>query len=114
MFRLELADLLRAAGYDVLRASEAHQATADDAVILQRACRDDRVLITHDKHFGDWAILPLQTHPGVIRLKVHPTTTANAAAVLLPFLAKHGHDELRSRLIILSPGVERWIKTAEP
>jgi hypothetical protein len=24
-------------------------------------------------HFGDWIVLPLSRHPGVIRLKVDPT-----------------------------------------
>ncbi len=80
--------------------------------IRQRAIAEDRTLITFDQHFGDWAILPPNEHPGVIRLKVHPTTTANAAKVLLPFLKAHKQDDFRNYLIILSPGALRWINTA--
>ena len=47
-----------------------------------------------------------------LRLKTHPTTTANALRLLRPFLAGHDQEEFRNHLIILSPGSERWIKTA--
>lgn len=111
MFHLDLAEQLRALGHDVLRASEAGQATADDAQVLQQAVAQNRTLITLDRHFGDWAVLPLRTHPGVIRIKVRRTTTANSARILLPFLALHDQDEFRDHLIILSSSSERWIKT---
>lgn len=113
MFRVDFADLLRQQGHEVLRAFEAGQARADDAEILERACREERTLVTLDKHFGDWTVLPLREHFGVIRLKIHPSTTERAATVLLLFLGKHQQEEFRNRLIILSPTTERWIKTAE-
>ncbi|MHC4180963.1 MAG: DUF5615 family PIN-like protein [Planctomycetota bacterium] len=112
MLRVDLAGLLRSAAHDVLRAAEAGQSTADDAEILNQAIDDDRTLITLDEHFGDWAVLPLDRHPGVIRLKIHPTTTANAAKLLLPFLEAHVQEELQDHLIIVSRLGERWIRTA--
>ena len=75
MFRLDVAEALRNRGYDVVRASESGLARADDQQILQKAIADNRILLTLDEHFGDWAVLPLSMHPGVIRLKVHPTTS---------------------------------------
>jgi len=97
----------------VLCASEAGQETADDAEILHRAIQEERILVTMDEHFGDWAILPLDKHPGVIRLKVHPTTTANIARMLSPFLKAHRSEDLADHLVILSPQAERWIRTSE-
>jgi predicted nuclease of predicted toxin-antitoxin system len=111
MFRVELAELLRAEGHDVLWAGETGQATADDDEILQFAVEDERVLVTMDQHFGDWATLPLDRHTGVIRVKAHPTTTANAARLLVPFLASHRQDEIQDHLVIHSRSSERWIKT---
>jgi hypothetical protein len=64
-----------------------------------------------DEHFGHWAILPLSEHPGVIRVKAHPTTTANVAGLLTPFLASHNQEEIRHHLVILSSRAERWIRT---
>lgn len=40
MFRLDVAEALRAEGHDVLRASETGQARSDDAEILQKAITD--------------------------------------------------------------------------
>jgi len=111
MFRVDLAELLRRAGHDVLCAFEADQATADDSQILQLAIREGRVLVTMDEHFGHWAILPLNRHPGVIRTKSHPTTTSNIGRLLLPFLASHRPEQLCDYLIILSSRGERWIRT---
>jgi predicted nuclease of predicted toxin-antitoxin system len=113
MFRLDLAAILRSQEHDVLCASEAGQQTADDSEILRMAIEEDRTLITMDEHFGDWAILPLARHPGVLRVKTHPSTTSNIARMLCPFLAAHSQDELRDHLIILSPRSERWIETRQ-
>jgi predicted nuclease of predicted toxin-antitoxin system len=81
--------------------------------ILRRAKDDGRILVTMDEHFGHWAILPLHEHPGVIRVKAHPTTTTNIARLLLPFLAVHDQEQFRDHLVILSPRAERWIRTSE-
>jgi predicted nuclease of predicted toxin-antitoxin system len=72
MFSVEVAQTLSKEGYDVVRASDTGLARADDREILQKAISENRILITLDEHFGDWVILPLSRHPGVIRLKVHP------------------------------------------
>ncbi len=111
MLRAELAELLRAAGHDVLRASETGQARADDALILERAVREERTLITLDEHFGDWVVLPLSEHFGVIRIKAHPPSTENVAKVLLPLLANHAQMDFRNRLVIVSANRARWIRT---
>jgi predicted nuclease of predicted toxin-antitoxin system len=76
-------------GHDVMRAPEVGQARADDYEILQKAIAENRILVSLDEHFGDWVILPLSKHPGVIRLKVNPTTSRNIINLLLPFLRLH-------------------------
>jgi len=64
MLPLDVAQALRNEGHDVMRASEVGQARADDYEILQKAIAENRILVTLDEHFGDWAILPLSKHPG--------------------------------------------------
>jgi predicted nuclease of predicted toxin-antitoxin system len=93
MLRHEVAQALRDEGHDVLRATEVGQARADDHQILQKAISENRVLVTLDEHFGDWVILPLSEHSGVIRLKINPTTSNNALNLLLPFLRLHSSDQ---------------------
>lgn len=111
MFRLELADRLRTLGHDVLRATEVGLARADDADILAQAIAQQRVLITLDGHFGDWAILPLASHGGVIRVKAHPTSTENVLRVLLPLLAGRSESQFQNHLVIASATRVRWIHT---
>jgi predicted nuclease of predicted toxin-antitoxin system len=111
MFRVEMAEELRALGHDVVRAVEVGLSRADDAEILTQATVQQRVLITLDAHFGDWAILPLHSHGGVIRVKVHPTSTGNVLRVLLPLLSGRSESEFRDHLVVASPTRVRWIRT---
>jgi len=70
--RLEVANALQEEGYDVVRALDVGQARANDDEILEYAISDKRILITLDEHFGNWVVLPLKEHLGVIRLKINP------------------------------------------
>src|SRR4030043_1105514 len=89
MFSVEVAQALSKEGYNVVRAFDTGFAQADDYEILQKAISEKRILITLDEHFGDWVILPLSRHPGVVRIKVHPTTSENVLKILVPFLSLH-------------------------
>ena len=112
MLRLDVAQALRGEGHDVIRASEVGQARADDYEILQKAIADTRILVTLDEHFGDWVVLPLSKHPGVIRLKVNPATSQNAIKLLLPFLRLHSSGKYKNHLVILSTKRAKWVHTA--
>ena len=112
MVSLDVAHELRGKGHDVLRASEVGQARADDGQILQKAIKENRVLVTLDGHFGDWVILPLKKHPGVIRLKVNPTTGKNILKILIPFLNAYSSEQLKDNLVILSAKREKWVCTS--
>jgi predicted nuclease of predicted toxin-antitoxin system len=109
--RVEVAEALRREGHDVVRAAEVGQDRADDHQIIQRAIFEDRILITLDEHFGNWAVLPLTEHPGVIRLKIHPASHENATAVLLPFLRHYAQRDFSNHLVILSARRSRWVRT---
>ena len=112
MFRVELAEQLRSLGHDVVRAGEVGLSRADDADILAQAITQNRILVTLDGHFGDWAVLPLAAHPGVIRVKVRPTSTANVLQVLAPLFAGCDPAQFSNHLVIASPSRVRWIGTA--
>ena len=109
--RLEVAEALRHEGHNVVRASDVGQARADDSEILQRAISDKRILVTLDDHFGNWVVLPLKEHFGVIRLKISPTTFPNAINLLVPFLKDHTQEQFKNNLVILSSKRARWIYT---
>lgn len=112
MFQIDVAEALRNEGRDVVRASETGYSRADDQQILEKAISENRILITLDEHFGDWVVLPLRQHPGVIRLKVNPTTSKNIIRLILPFLRLYNSEQFMNYLIILSPKRSKWIRTA--
>jgi predicted nuclease of predicted toxin-antitoxin system len=111
MFKVDVAQKLRDQDYDVLRVSEVGQDRADDQEILQKSIDGNRILITLDEHFGDWVVLPLSKHPGVIRMKVHPTTSKKVLDLLVPFLRMHTQDQFKDHLVILSEKRVKWIHT---
>ena len=86
-------------------------ARATDAEILDRCIKANRILITLDHHFGDWSILPLSSHPGVIRVRVNPTTTGKILELLIPFLDRINLAEIRNHLVIVASTGVRKIRT---
>lgn len=108
----EVAQALRDRGHDVVRVSDVGLACADDETILARAIREARVLLTLDEHFGDWTVLPLSHHFGVVRVKANPATSRNVLALVLPFLERAADRDLRNHLVILRPRGARWVRTA--
>lgn len=59
--------VLQAAGHDVIWTGE-WQRDPGDAEILAYAYREQRVLVTLDKDFGELAIVHRQVHAGIVRL----------------------------------------------
>ncbi len=112
MIQKHVAEVLSRDGYDVVRTSEVGQDRADDQAILEKAVSERRTLVTLDDHFGDWAVLPLDRHAGVIRLKVNPTTAKNILTLLKPFLQRTTSDEIVNHLVILSANKEKRILTS--
>ena len=111
MLDVDVAEELRRHGYDVVRVSDIGMATADDSEILVRAINEARVLVTLDGHFGDWAVLPLETHSGVIRVRVSPTSSSAIVALLLPFLIEHADRDYANQLVIVRSSGVRWVRT---
>jgi predicted nuclease of predicted toxin-antitoxin system len=112
MFHLDVAEALIREGYDTIRAAETGHSRSDDQQILDRAIAENRILVTLDEHFGDWVVLPLSKHPGVIRIKVNPTTSKNVLKILLPCLRRYTASQFENHLVIISAKRSKWILTA--
>jgi predicted nuclease of predicted toxin-antitoxin system len=111
MIDVDVAAAVERLGHDVRTVGSYGFARADDADIIRLACDEGRILVTLDEHFGDWAVLPLEHHPGVIRVKADPTTTSEISAVLLPFLEQYADRDFTDHLVIVRRRRIRWIKT---
>ena len=98
-------------GHDVVRADDIGMARKDDSEILAAAVSEKRILITLDEHFGDWVVLPLSQHYGVIRIKANPATSSQIISVILPFLKRNADENFNNTLVIVRPNGVRWINT---
>lgn len=112
MLDTEVGDELTRLGHDVLQLRSIGMSRAGDDDILKEAISRKRVLVTLDEHFGDWAVLPLSRHPGVIRVEADPATTGNILKALVPFLQQHSARSFRNTLVIVSERGVRWVKTS--
>lgn len=61
-------------GYDVVDVRQLKISGASDSVIMQRAQKEGRTIVTFDADFADISEFPLGTHYGVIRLRIFPQT----------------------------------------
>jgi predicted nuclease of predicted toxin-antitoxin system len=87
---------LRAEGHDVVWGGEWPEDPGDDE-ILGRAHREERVLVTLDKDFGELAIVRGMPHAGIIRLV--NLGTSQQAVTCLRVIKLHG-DDLKAGAII--------------
>jgi predicted nuclease of predicted toxin-antitoxin system len=89
-FPKALVDALRAEGHDVLWA-RTDCAGWKDAVLLERAESEARLLLTLDKDFWQIAVqrrVPIE-QSGVVWFRVHPGTPANLAPLVRGFVASN-------------------------
>lgn len=89
---------LRSQGYDVLAVAES-LLQADDAAIVERAAREDRILITNDKDFGELVFRVGHTHAGVLLLRLRDESPANRIRVVKAMLESHA-DHLVGRFVV--------------
>lgn len=112
MIDRSVGSVLREKGHDVECTEQVDMARADDLEILEYCIRHDRILVTLDEHFGDWTVVKLSAHPGVVRLKVNSSNTRNIQETLITFLERYSARDFRNVLVIVKPNGIRWVHTA--
>ena len=113
MFDISVKNALKESGFNVSSVSEFGLARADDSEIMEFATRKKQLLITLDEHFGDWSVLPLDRHHGVIRIKAKPSTSVVIISIIKSFLVQHRESNFTNKLVIVSSKNIRWISTSD-
>lgn len=80
---------LRTAGHDVLYIAEAATG-ARDHEIAAVAQRENRLLITEDKDFGELVVRRAQAVPGIVLVRIDPTRPALRSVRLMAAIARYG------------------------
>lgn len=104
-------DALLAAGHDVVWTGDWPQDPGDDE-ILDHAHRQNRILITLDKDFGELAVVRGRPHSGIIRLVNWPTQ--QQASQSLAVLEKFATELEAGGIITAEPGRIRIRPSPDP
>lgn len=94
---------LREAGYDVFAVAEGFR-QADDVQIIERAIREDRILITEDKDFGQFFFAHQGKRPrGVVLLRYPSRARGMLSQDAVRLASRHGR-KLKGCFVVMEPG----------
>lgn len=94
--------VLREAGHDVLAIAEVSKGATDDEV-LQHAWKEQRVLVTEDRDFGELVYARRRPSAGVILLRFDSHVRTVKAATVLEAVIKLG-SRLKDAFAVIEPG----------
>ena len=97
-----VVDYLRGLGHDVLAVADA-MPQANDSDILDLAARDERILITNDKDFGELVHRSGRAHSGVILLRLRDESSSNRVRMVEVVLERYA-DRLTNHFIVATEG----------
>lgn len=100
---------LRTAGYDVYAVSEVMQ-RSDDLVLVEQAHREQRILLTEDKDFGQLVFASHIDTTGVILIRFPGKTRQTLAQVITRVVQEQG-EQLFGAFVVLQPGYTRISRT---
>ena len=95
-----VARWLRGEGHDVISIFEVARGSLD-VDILAWAVRDDRVLLTADKGFGDLVFRDRHPHRGIILLRLDDESPANVIRVLADLLTQYA-DQIDHHFVVVT------------
>jgi predicted nuclease of predicted toxin-antitoxin system len=104
---------LSSLGHDVVPVAQLGLAQAEDAELLRMAHEQGRLFVTRDRDFG--ALVFVQgTGPGVIYLRILPSTRNAVHAELERVLTLYDQQELQTSFVVVEPGRHRIRKLSPP
>lgn len=95
-----VAQWLRAQGHEVFSVYDDSRGISDDQVIL-KAVREDWILITNDKDFGQKIFRERHPHRGVIFLRLEDERAVQKIECLQRLLGAHS-EQIRERFVVVS------------
>lgn len=96
-------------GHDLVRAAELGLAQADDSELLRVAREQKRIFVTRDRDFGALVFVE-GGGPGVLYLRILPSTQNAVHAELERVLRSYGERELQASFFVIEPGRHRMRK----
>jgi predicted nuclease of predicted toxin-antitoxin system len=99
-------NFLRDLGHDAITAAQMGMSRAKDLQLLRTAQDQRRIFVTRDRDFG--ALVFVQASgPGVIYLRILPSTQQAVHAELARALTLYSEQQLQSSFVVIEPGMHR-------
>lgn len=96
---------LRNLSYDVFYVIEEIR-SLDDATLLNIATKEERILITRDKDFGELVFRLNKVHAGVILIRLEGYTTEERGEMVCHIIRQYA-DQLPNGFIVIQKGIIR-------
>ncbi len=97
-----VVDSLRKTGFNVKDIKEENLQGTSDKNILNLANNENRIIITHDKDFGNILYSTNIQHKGIILVRLKNQSPAKTAKILLNVLSSDIKNKIKDNLIIIS------------
>ena len=104
----QIVERLRQAGYQVWYVTEIFPSISDD-IVLQLANKEQALLLTADKDFGELVFRQRLKHLGVILIRLAGLSSNVKAETVLSAISKHISD-LPDTFTVITPGQIRFTK----
>ena len=93
---------LRKLGHDVKGIQESGLSQTTDDKIIDIATKEERTIVTFDKHFGDILRYPPQKSSGIILIRIHPPLLEDIFHALDNLFKNYHANSFKGRLIVLT------------
>ncbi len=97
-------------GYDVASVNQIRTGLSDEQ-IFSIAAKENRIILTHDKDFGNILKYPLKRHKGVILIRLNNQSPANVFNYLT-FLIASQKTKLKNSLVVLNENGIRFYRNS--
>src|SRR3990172_10868229 len=96
---------LRAAGHDVAAVAEISP-RADDEIVIDRAVREQRILVTEDKDFGQLVYADKRSSAGVLFVRFPANARRSLARTVVELVRRKG-EKMAGDFVVVQPGRTR-------
>jgi len=98
-----IIDYLKSLGHDVLSIRDAGLSGISDDDVYQRACKEQRVIITMDKDFSRMFRFPPEKCGGIIVVKIYKRNVNETLLIFKKFYESLQEEDILKNLVIITP-----------
>lgn len=107
----DLIQALRGGGFNLVEAAQAGLAGASDQIIFDYILKNNCILISFDKDFGNILRFDIRNSPGVAVIYIENMSKEEVITNTLNFFKKFTESQIKGRLFIIEKGrIRVWPK----